>query len=409
MACHARGMISKDDQVRRAVEASDSFSAEEKDTVKALYPLREKLDRLLKEDAERFRKAVEKSGDSVQKTDTVVLLATRFEEELDLKLAAAEAGLKPDDLARALRRSARLGRVLAPLRVGGTVKRDTFVEAFRDVVRDLGLGTLLSPSAGVLAKALTNSIGMKLVLIPAGTFKMGAPPDEKERYADEQQHEVRITRDFHLGVFEVTQKQFRAVMGKNPSHFSRDGRGKEEVKGLNTDDFPVENVSWDEAVGFCEKLSALAKEKDAGRSYRLPTEAEWEYACRGGEPTSAFHLGNSLSSGDANFDGNQPSGEAERGEYLERTCKVGSYKPNAFGLFDMHGNVSEWCADWYARDYYRKSPKVDPGGPADGTLRVTRGGGWSSTGRDCRSAFRRGNNPGDRAIGVGFRVALVVK
>jgi formylglycine-generating enzyme required for sulfatase activity len=422
MACHARGMIVKDDQVRTAVSSSESFSEDEKDAVKALYPPRQTFDKLLREDAERFRKAVEKTGDSMQKTDTVVLLAARFEEELDLKLAAAEVGLKPQELARGLRRSARLGRALAPLRVGGTVKRDTFVEAFAHIVRDLDLGMLL-PGGAATSREITNSIGMRLVLIPAGTFKMGSPLGEKERDEDEEQHEVEITRPFYLGVYEVTQGQFRKVMGYNPSYFSSDGKGKEgvdyrsvkpgggadRVKELDsTDDLPVDNVSWEEARTFLEKLSALPQEKKRGRTYRLPTEAQWEYACRGGASSSTpFHFGSSLSSTQANFDGRSPYGRAAVGPYPERTRKVGSYRPNAFGLYDMHGNAWEWCSDWYEKDYYAKGPQRDPPGPSTGSSRVIRGGRFSSSGGDCRSAFRFRYTPNERDRTIGFRAAAV--
>jgi formylglycine-generating enzyme required for sulfatase activity len=430
MDCHARGMIFKDDQVRKAVESSASFSAEEKDTVKALYPPRAKFDDLLKEDAERFRKAVEKCGDSVQKTDTVVLLAARFEEELDLKLAAAEVGLGAEELQRGLKRSARLGRALAPLLAGTTVKRDTFVEAFADLVEDLQRGTFLPPG-GLLVKTLpgreiSNSIGMRLVLIPAGKFKMGSPPDEAERSGDEEQHEVEITKAFYLGIHEVTQGQFRKVMGYNPSYFSTGGKGaagvkysyepaggKDAVKDLaSTDDLPVDNVSWEEARTFLQKLSDLPEEKKAGHKYRLPTEAQWEYACRGGASSSEpFHIdgkpSQSLSSRQANFDGHSPYGDAGKGDHRERTCKVGSYRPNGFGLYDMHGNVHEWCADWYARDSYGKSPRTDPPGPAEGSERVFRGGCWDSSGSSCRSAYRFRYTPGYRSHILGFRAALV--
>jgi formylglycine-generating enzyme required for sulfatase activity len=254
------------------------------------------------------------------------------------------------------------------------------------------------------AKSFTNSVGMKLVLIPKGKFKMGSPEDEKDRSTDEKQHDVEITRPFCLGIYTVTQKQYKEVMGENPSWFSAMGAGKDDVKGLDTDDFPVETVSWHDAKRFCEKLSDLPAEKRRGRTYRLPTEAEWEYACRGGAHSSnPFHFGKSLSSRQANFDGNHPYGGADKGPYLERTCKVGSYDPNKFGLHDMHGNVWQWCADWYAKDYYEKSPKKDPKGPASGTVRVVRGGSWRGVGWLCRAAFRLHVVPDGRCIG--FRVA----
>jgi formylglycine-generating enzyme required for sulfatase activity len=245
--------------------------------------------------------------------------------------------------------------------------------------------------------AITNSIGMKLAYITPGSFKMGSPADEKERRNDEEQHEVEITRPFYLGVFQVTQGQYARVMDSNPSYFTREKGG-----GLN---HPVEHVSWIDAVEFCKKLSDLPEEKTAGRVYRLPTEAEWEYACRADTQTP-FCFGNSLSSLQANFDGNYPYGGAKKGEYLEKTAPVGSYKPNDFGLFDMHGNLWQWCADWYDADYYKNSPKQDPQGPSSGQSRVMRGGCWNSDGWWLRSAHRGKNMPGSREDGFGFRVAL---
>jgi sulfatase modifying factor 1 len=243
---------------------------------------------------------------------------------------------------------------------------------------------------------------MKFAPIPAGTFLMGSPQEEKQRSKDEEQHEVEITRPFYLGVFEVTQKQWRAVMGTNPSSLNRDRVGSD------TDDFPVETVSWDDAVAFCEALSSLPEEKAAGRKYRLPTEAEWEYAARGGASEyQAFHYGNSLTSTQANFNGDYPYGGAAKGPYLERTSKVGSYEPNAFGLYDMHGNVWEWCHDWYGNDYYKKSPRRDPAGPSEGTSRVVRGGSWDCFAQRCRSSWRNGIEPANRFEYLGFRVVLV--
>jgi formylglycine-generating enzyme required for sulfatase activity len=255
-------------------------------------------------------------------------------------------------------------------------------------------------------REIVNSIGMRLVLIPAGKFLMGSPQSEG-RDDERPQHEVEITRAFYLGVHQVTQAQWRAVMGSNPSYFCATGGGKDEVRGMDTDDFPVEYASWEDVADFLEKLSALKKEAEAGRKYRLPTEAEWEYSCRGGRREEAFHYGNSLSSTQANFDGNYPYGGADKGPYLERTCKVGSYPANAFGLHDMHGNVWEWCQDWYAKDYYASSPGRDPAGPSEGSYRVFRGGGWCNYGRSCRSAVRGGYAPGGRDGDVGFRVAAV--
>jgi formylglycine-generating enzyme required for sulfatase activity/serine/threonine protein kinase len=271
-----------------------------------------------------------------------------------------------------------------------------------------GKAVVLPASLASLAKAITNSIGMRLVLIPAGTFTMGSPPVEADRHEYEgPQHQVEITTPLYLGVYEVTQAQYREVMGNNPSHFSPTGGGKEEVGNQDTDLLPVENVSWEDAVKFCERLSARPQEKQSGRVYRLPTEAEWEYACRGGAsyPYSVFHFGNAISSQQANFDGRYPYGGAAAGDYLGRTTKVGSYEPNKFGLFDMSGNVWEWCQDWYGENYYKASPRQDPQGPRNGSLRILRGGSWDVVGQLCRAAFRYGSVPGNRNRYFGFRVA----
>jgi formylglycine-generating enzyme required for sulfatase activity/serine/threonine protein kinase len=267
----------------------------------------------------------------------------------------------------------------------------------------------LADQTGAL-RAITNSIGMRLVLIPAGTFTMGSLENELGRGSDEDQHEVEISRAFYLGVYEVTQEEYGRVMGSNPSYFAPTGVGKDQVEGLDTSRFPVESVSWHDAVDFCRKLSEMPEEKRAGRRYRLPTEAEWEYSCRAGASrpvTEAtvwgwvtkgipFHFGASLSSTQANFNYS-----------LGRTCAVGSYPPNAFGLRDMHGNVAEWCADRYASDYYTKARRADPKGPLVGTGRVVRGGSFFYEARSCRSACRFGDEPTFRRLTQGFRVALV--
>jgi formylglycine-generating enzyme required for sulfatase activity len=258
------------------------------------------------------------------------------------------------------------------------------------------------------AKEITNSIGMKLVLIPAGKFVMGSPVNEVEREAGEEQHEVAITRPFYLGVHVVTQGQYEKVMGKNPSFFHPRNGGSL--------DHPVEQVRWGEARDFCSRLSALAEEKKAGRTYRLPSEAEWEYACRAGT-TTPFNAGEALSSKEANFNGNFPYGGAEKGPFLLRTAKVGSYPPNPWGLYDVHGNVLQWCNDWYDPDYYKKSPKENPKGPAKGVIPtgfdsnffvVVRGGSWLDEGRACRSARRFRLQQSDPYRWTGFRVACDV-
>jgi formylglycine-generating enzyme required for sulfatase activity/serine/threonine protein kinase len=257
-------------------------------------------------------------------------------------------------------------------------------------------------------KEIENCVGMMLVLIPAGKFWMGSPEEEQERRADEgPRHEVEISKDFYLGKFEVTQEQYEKVMGKgtNPSWFSAGGGGKDKVAGMDTKDFPVEQVSWEEAKEFCKKLSEMEQEKAKGRKYDLPTEAEWEYACRAGTQTP-FHFGSQLQGKEANCDGNNPYGTTDKGPYLERTCKVGSYPPNAFGLCDMHGNVWEWCQDWYDEKYYGSGSNKDPEGYFNGTGRVVRGASWRDLAGRCRAANRSRTVPGSRRHDVGFRVRL---
>jgi formylglycine-generating enzyme required for sulfatase activity len=257
--------------------------------------------------------------------------------------------------------------------------------------------SIARPSKRDSPEHLENCIGMKLVLVPAGKFLMGSPVGEEGHIDDEFQHEVEITKPFYMGIHEVTQAQYETVIGENPSWFSRTGHGKAQVDGKDTSNFPVECVSMHDAVKFCAKLSTLEDEKKAGRKYRLPTEAEWEFACRAGTP-SAYHFGATLTFEQANFSGK-----------TGRTTPVGHYRqPSAFGLHDMHGNVWEWCADWYSKDFYRKSPKKDPEckDQASG-CRVLRGGSWGDQPRNCRAAGRNYDSPDLRGYSSGFRVVCV--
>ncbi len=251
-------------------------------------------------------------------------------------------------------------------------------------------------AANALPRAFTNGVGMKMILIPAGTFLMGARDDEADRMADQRpQHLVRITRPFYLSAHPITQEQFERMMGTNPSRFAGTGRYKNRVIGLDTTALPVENVTWDEAAAFCQRLTELPDEQRVGRIYQLPTEAEWEYACRAGT-TARFCFGDNA---------------AELGGYAWY-CEnsngiphpVGQKKPNVFGLYDMHGNVWEWCADHYDENYYRNSPQEDPPGPASGHGRVLRGGSWNFSAATCRAALRDHDAAGNRSDNNGFRV-----
>jgi formylglycine-generating enzyme required for sulfatase activity len=245
----------------------------------------------------------------------------------------------------------------------------------------------VSKEANPTEKEIENAIGMKLVRIEPGKFAMGSPPDEKEREPVEESHAVEITQPFYLGKFEVTQDEFMKIMNSNPSKF----------KG---DKLPVESISWDEAKEFCAKLS----EKD-GRTYTLPTEAEWEYACRAGGKTP-FSFGDTIATDQANYNGNFIYNGGKPGEFREKTTDVGTFKPNAWGLYDMHGNVAEWCEDRYGKDYYKAGAAKDPQGFPFGEFRCVRGGSWIIGPASCRSAFRFNEQPNRGDETLGFRVVL---
>ncbi|MBF0379328.1 MAG: DUF1566 domain-containing protein [Desulfamplus sp.] len=230
----------------------------------------------------------------------------------------------------------------------------------------------------------TNSLSMTFNLIPAGTFTMGSPSDELGRYDDETQHQVTLTKSYYMQTTEVTQAQWKVVMGSNPSYFSSCG-----------DNCPVEQVSWDDVQTFINKLNA----KGEG-TYSLPTEAQWEYAARAGS-TTAFANGGitQTSCGDANLDA---IGWYCLNNSVNRTEQVAQKSPNAWGLYDMHGNVWEWCHDWY--ESYPHTFVADPIGPESGSYRVLRGGGWFLGATLCRSACRGSNFPYYQYYDVGFRL-----
>ncbi len=253
----------------------------------------------------------------------------------------------------------------------------------------LGMIPLGSHANAQSPKEISNSIGMKLVLIPKGTFMMGSPESEKGRQKDETQHEVTISKDYYLGVTEVTQGQYESVMGTNPSFFQGD-----KIRGSSSN-HPVEYVSWKDAVEFCKKLSELPEEMTDGRVYRLPTEAEREYACRAGSK-SAYSFGESSESlGDYAWFKENSNGQ---------THPVGEKKANAWGLYDMHGNVFEWCSNPYYK--YPKSAISDSTDPIEPSFRMDRGGSWGYGAAYCRSASRYLVIPESRDSSLGFRVAL---
>ena len=265
---------------------------------------------------------------------------------------------------------------------------------------------------------ITNSIGMKLVLVPPGEFEMGSPQawideqlgtsggtdgHETDLRSESPRHHVRITQPFYLGACEVTQGEYQRVMGANPSEFPAAGNGKDQIAGDDRSRFPVERVSWNDAVEFCRRLTELPAEQAAGRSYGLPAEAQWEYACR------------AWSTGRYGFspDGAPVCREADERTLLDygwfhanargATHPVGLKRANHWGLYDMHGNVAEWCQDWYDQDYYWKSPAADPPGPPRGSDHVHRGGSWDAPANECRCACR--SHYALRGSDIGFRVS----
>ena len=244
-------------------------------------------------------------------------------------------------------------------------------------------------NTGWASAIIHEKSGIELVYIPAGSFTMGSPTTETDRNNDEAQHPVTIPQGFYLGKYEVTQAQWEKVTGKNPSYFQKAGASA-----------PVENVTMDACQAFCT---------EAGSGLRLPLEAEWEYACRAGT-TTAFHYGDSLDASMANFDGRYPSGAGKEGDCRQTTIAVGQFKPNAWGLYDMHGNVWEWCQDKFVTYPTEPVTLVQPAGPAgrekdDVADRVLRGGSWMSFAWICRSASRNWSSPDDCDRNGGLRVA----
>jgi formylglycine-generating enzyme required for sulfatase activity/predicted Ser/Thr protein kinase len=241
--------------------------------------------------------------------------------------------------------------------------------------------------------APVDDLKIEMIRVPDGVFLMGSPITEEEQSKDENpQHLVNISA-FFLGKYPITQAQWQMVMDSNPSHF----------KGAN---LPVENVSWHDAQGFCHKLSEVT-----GKPYRLPTEAEWEYACRAGT-TTPFYFGEVITSDLANFNGQVTYGGYLKTKYRQQTTDVSTFPPNSFGLYDMHGNVWEWCQD-ESHDHYRNAPADGSAWQASSTSngnrsRVLRGGAWNSTPANCRSAFRNGYFPDSRFDRCGFRIAFSI-
>jgi formylglycine-generating enzyme required for sulfatase activity len=244
-----------------------------------------------------------------------------------------------------------------------------------------------------MEKQFTNSLGMEFVLISPGTFLMGSPPEEPYRDATEVLHQVTITKPFYMMINEVTNRQWQAVMGK--SFFGR----------RKPPDHPVVKVSWFDCMSFVERLNKIEK-----GSYRLPTEAEWEYSCRAGSE-EAYSWGQEIDCSRAMYANSRKVNDCREyakkiGVKKEGPAPVKSYPPNRWGLYDMHGNVWEWCRDWYAP--YPETAVVDPQGPDAGDYRVRRGGSWFHAGNKCRSANRAYAHPGSKFQNSGFRLVMEV-
>ena len=231
--------------------------------------------------------------------------------------------------------------------------------------------------------------GMEFVLIKHGQFLIGTPETGLADTLQSYQHEVEITKDFYLGKCEVTQGEWEKLMGSNPSHF----------KG--NDSLPVENVTWYEAKKFIDKLNQI----NNGKLFRLPTEAEWEYACRAGT-TTPFSTGKNITTDQANYDGDFPYKNYPKGINRNHTTIVGTFKPNPWGLYDMNGNVWEWCEDWYCP--YPKIKVADPVGNCKTDLKVIRGGSWYFVAKCARSDWRYTHNPNNKGFSLGFRVLMEV-
>ena len=310
-----------------------------------------------------------------------------------LKNATVGANVGPDG-SRLISLKASKSSTVAPPIFGTRTKKVTADDTASSAAASLlssewGSGVGFS-KASDLPKLLRNSLGMTFVLVPPTTFEMGAQEDEKGRHDHEvPRHQVKLTKPFYIGTHLVTQSIYEQVMGKNPSAYSRSKGGGAEN--------PVESVSWHDAEKFCSKLSKVRDEEQNQHRYRLPFEAEWEYACRAGTETT-FWCGQLLTDKEAVFN------TGTKG----KTAPVGKRSPNPLGMYDVHGNVAEWMLDWYDEYYYFDSPTVDPHGPKHGQMKVTRGGSYASASADCRCAARMGHVPDRPTSTIGFRIVLMV-
>ncbi len=430
MGCHKNGMIRKEDEIRAHVTANvNAFDTLEAKLILALYPRNDDWEKLFEKGEKRFRAAVHQSlGDpesawnqDLPPTEQITALAALFQDALDLDLAAAESGLQPQALLDGLAREAELARKLGSLRTpGGSVKRDVFVAAFPLLAKKLDLGTFVIPDTNfrpilpgqanpqttevlgagkntgeVREITLPGGVKLKQIWCPPGTFMMGTPGATD----DEAAVDVTLSSGFWLAQTETTQAQYTAIMGTTP--WVEHGDTDYYKAGAN---FPASYIDHPEAAAFCAKLTEI--ERKAGRlptgwKYALPTEAQWEYACRAGTTTAYSFGDDDTNLGDfAWFDKNA----YDIGEKFGHMAAT--KKPNPWGLHDMHGNVYEWCRDAYGGKLPGgKEAFVDSSDAA--ADRVYRGGSWYSASVRCRSARRSRRLPANRNYGLGFRPATV--
>jgi formylglycine-generating enzyme required for sulfatase activity len=296
---------------------------------------------------------------------------------------------------------ARDGNLTASITVSGTVDMNTtgtyiLTYSVADAAGNTATANRTVTVVGNRSVDLNATVAMDMLWVPAGTFTMGSPTTEAGRQSDrEDEHNVSLTKGFYLGKYEVTQAQYEAVIGSNPSEFNATGNGNR----------PVEKVTWTEAVAFCNLLTnqeQAAGRLPAGWAYVLPTESQWEYACRAGT-TTTYSWGATIASSNANYNWD---GAYNTGSDFKQTRDVGQYAANPWGFFDMHGNVWEWTADWYQAAYPTGNPVIDPTGSASGSDRVRRGGSWNTDGPNLRSAKRDTDTPSTRRIHVGLRVGF---
>jgi formylglycine-generating enzyme required for sulfatase activity/mono/diheme cytochrome c family protein len=399
ISCHQGGIFHKKDQIRPFVEKNASFAQAEKEKVSDLHPLESEFKRVVEQDAERFRKALDAIKVSVSGQEPVYVSERSFVAPLPLSRVMAELGLSVQALEDSeIRRRAQASQTMTDLlqrlsESDSAVPRREFEALSLELAQALWLGggTIPPPSPGAPG---SGPLGMSFVRLEPAIFQMGSPENEEGRSSDERLHEVRLTREFEIQTTHVTQAQYIEIMRVNPSNFQKREHCPEsftKVRGIGAcPNHPVEKVSWDDAQNLITKLNATA---DDGYRYRLPSEAEWEHASRGGAQT-AYSFGN------------DPSPLLQFGWFNDnskgQTQAVASLKPNAYGLYDMHGNVWQWVQD-FAGDYPASSA-TDPQGPPSGLVRVYRGGGWFNSPQSLRSAVRNGLPPFKSSSDIGFRL-----